>query len=209
MVRLLRIASKDAQEVAIVKSKKICLVFCHPDQDSFNRALCDSYLAGAKDSGHEVRVLDLYQMQFDPVLRDSRTFKQQEEPAIIEARQVIDWCEHIVLVFPVWWFSLPALLKGFLDRVLVPGFAYQFDGPMIWRKLLRGRSARVFCTMDSPPIIAKLSGDPVASMLKFGTLGFVGFKPVTINCFGPLKLSCSWMRERWLSEVKHLGKNAA
>jgi putative NADPH-quinone reductase len=192
-----------------MKRKKICLVLCHPSDKSFNGALCRQYMEGADRSGHEVRLLDLYNLKFDPILRDPLSFAQEEEAAILEARQAIKWCDHMVLVFPVWWFSLPALLKGFLDRVLIPGWAYKFDGPMMWQKLLRGRSARIICTMDSAPIFAKFIGDPVSGSLKSGTLGFVGFEPVSISCYGPLKLSCSWMRSQWLSEVRALGENAA
>jgi putative NADPH-quinone reductase len=191
-----------------MKSKKICLVLCHPIDESFNGAISRKYIAGAERSGHQVRVLDLYKMHFDPILREPRSFDQIDEPAIVESRQAIEWCEHIVLVFPVWWYSLPALLKGFLDRVLVPGWAYKFDGPLIWQKLLRGRSARVICTMDSPPVLALLNGDPISAALKSGTLGFVGFDPVSISCYGPVRLSCSWLREFWLAEVKALGERA-
>jgi len=192
-----------------MKKKNICLILCHPSEKSFNHALSQNYIDGANQSGHSVRLLDLYNMQFDPVLRLPQSSIQADEPAILEARQTIKWCDHIVLVFPVWWYGLPALLKGFLDRVLAPGWAFQFDGPLIWRKLLQGRSARVICTMDSPPILAKLSGDPVSASLKAGTLAFVGFEPVSFSCFGPVKLSNSWMRKNWLLEAKDLGKRAS
>ncbi len=188
--------------------KRICMVHCHPGKASFNNALADAYEQAAKMAGHELTRFNLYDMQFDPILRLSDEGQPQPlEPDLIALRDCINWSNHLVLVFPLWWFSLPALFKGALDRVLAPGWAFMFRGPFIWDKLLKGRSARIIYTMDSPPAISGLLiGNPIEESLKRGTLSFVGFDPVELTAIGPVKLSNDLWRSCWLKDIKKLGK---
>ena len=104
---------------------KVYVILAHPDKDSFNGHLADAYCAGACAKGHEVRMQRLGEMRLDPMLWKGLKVIQQLEPDLLEAQQNITWCNRWVIVFPMWWGSLPALFKGFPTRTLHPGFAYK------------------------------------------------------------------------------------
>ena len=130
---------------------RILVIDAHPDTGSFCEALAQSYVEGARTENHEVRCLRLREMQYDPILHGGFTNPQPLEPDLAKAQETILWCEHLVIVTPCWWWHVPALLKGFIDRVFLPGFGVEYldDFPFI-RKLLKGRSARVIYTQNSP-----------------------------------------------------------
>ena len=117
--------------------------------------------------------------------------------------------DHIVLVYPNWWSTFPALLKGFIDRVFVPGFAFKYHekGPF-WDKLLTGKTARLLVTMDTPWwyywLVNRSAGH---NAIKIGVLEFCGIKPVKISVFSPVKSSDEAKRKQWLEEVRQLGEN--
>ena len=133
-------------------SKRVLVILGHPGTHSFCSALADSYIAAAKDASHDVRVMRLGDLRFDPVLREGYQQVQALEPDLLQAQANIHWAEHLVLVYPIWWGGIPALLKGFFDRILLPGFAFQYrEGKAFPAKLLKGRSAHLLVTMDTPP----------------------------------------------------------
>ena len=152
----------------------------HPLTESLNGFIADEYEHEAVLRGHEVRVQKLGQMQFDPVLREGYKSIQALEPDLIQAQENLKWCNHWVLIYPVWWGSVPALLKGFLDRTLHPGFAFQSRKKGIgWDKLLKGRTAEIIATSDAPSFwlrFAYLSSD--FTTLRNATLRYCGFSPV-------------------------------
>ena len=190
--------------------KKICLIYCHPNPSSLNAAIADAYERGASAGGHSVRRLNLYEMKYDPSVVFTGIGKQQElEPDLVAAQEAIQWAEHVVFVFPTWWGSTPARLKGFFDRTFLEGWAYRYDDlkSLLPRKLLAGRTAHLLYTMNTPPLLFQLIiGDPVWRSLKLGTLGFVGLTPVRRTVFGPVKKSSETQRKRWLAAVEADGK---
>ena len=110
-------------------SKKILIINAHPRKDSFNDAIADNYVKGAKESKHEVKFVNLRDLKFDPIMR-TRYRDNELEPDLVEAQELIKWCDHMVLVTPMWWFGVPGLLKGFFDRTITPGFAFKYEkGP--------------------------------------------------------------------------------
>lgn len=152
----------------------------HPDRDSLSGHIAESYHRAAIEKGHQVRIQHLGDMTFDPVLHRGYKAIQALEPDLIQAQENIRWCSHWVIVYPMWWGSLPALLKGFLDRALHPGFAFKYHdkGPG-WDKLLKGRSAEIIPTSDAPCFWLRLayhSSD--FRTLRNATLSFCGFSPV-------------------------------
>jgi putative NADPH-quinone reductase len=185
---------------------KIFLLLAHPNKDSFNGAIADTYEKTALEKGHEVRRLNLGEMQFDPILWGGYKGEQKLEPDLLKAREHIGWCEHWVIVYPVWWGSLPGLFKGFLDRALLPGYAFKYhkDGPM-WDKLLKGRSAHILRTSDGPWwwLWAVYRNSDV-NTLKQATLKFCGINPVKVTSIGQLRNSKSEYRERFLEKIKGL-----
>src|SRR5690606_34209716 len=108
----------------------------------------EAYAQGARSQGHVVHLLKLADMQFDPVLHDGYDQSQALEADLAEAQRQIHWAEHLVLVYPLWWEGPPARLNGFMERVLLPGFAFSARGPGRWEQLLRGRSADLLISLD-------------------------------------------------------------
>ncbi len=156
-------------------------------------------MEGARSAGHEVRCLRLREMPFDPILHGGYTAPQPFEPALLDAREAIRRCRHFVIVTPCWWWSVPALLKGFIDRVFLPGFGVEYldDFPYI-RKLMKGRSARVIYTQNSPQWLAVLArGDMFWKSMRRGILGHCGFGPVRRTVLAPMKGSSQAKRESW------------
>ena len=111
-------------------------------------------------------------------------------------------------VFPVWWGSLPAIMKGFIDRLFLPGFAFKKrEGSVWWDKLLRGRSARIISTLDQPAWYYRLVyGRPSYHAMKQLTMHFTGVKPVKSTTIGPIRLSKDSYRKKWLDKVESLGQ---
>ena len=132
--------------------KNILIILGHPDIDSFCGSLAKAYLDGAKSGGSEVRELKLSELKFDPILWKGYNKIQELESDLVKAQELIQWSNHIVFVYPNWWGAMPALMKGFFDRVFLPGFAFKYrDDSQFWDKLLSGRTAHLMVTMDTPP----------------------------------------------------------
>lgn len=132
--------------------KKILLIIGHPRKESLCGALADKYVSGAEKAGHTIETIHLGGLEFDPILWGGYEGSQPLEPDLVKAQQQITWADHLVFVYPTWWGALPALLKGFIDRVFLPGFAFKYrEGSVRWDRLLTGKSAHLIVTMDSPP----------------------------------------------------------
>lgn len=164
----------------------ILLLQGHPDATTrhFCHALADAYADGARQAGHAVRRLDITTLDF-PVLRSRREWEGEPVPAIRAAQDDVRWCEHIVLVFPLWLGEAPALVKAFLEQVLRPGFAVPaFDGKDKTLPL-RGRSAHFIVTMGMPGwfyrVFYRAHG---LKSLERNVFRFVGIKPVTWTLAG-------------------------
>ena len=191
-------------------SKRILVILGHPADDSFCSALASSYLAGAKAAGNEVQLISLGKSSFDPVLHNGYATIQKLESDLVAAQTAIAWAQHIVFVYPIWWGAMPALLKGFIDRVFLPGFAFKYrDGSAFWDRLLSGRSAHLLVTMDTPPWYFRwVYRMPGHNQMKRTILEFSGIKPVAVSSFGPIKASSQQKREKWLAQANAYGHHA-
>jgi putative NADPH-quinone reductase len=191
-------------------SKRILIILGHPSNIGYCGALADSYAAGAETAGNEVKRIFLADLVFDPVLRSGFNCVQELEPDLEAAQAAISWSQHLVFVYPIWWGAMPALLKGFIDRVFLPGFAFKYrSGSALWDKLLTGRSAHLLVTMDSPPWYFRwFTRMPGHHQMKRAILEFCGIKPVKISEFGSVKSSTQQQREKWLSKVNSYGLHA-
>lgn len=188
--------------------KKVLIVLGHPDRSSFGAALASAYRDGAVEAGAEVRELFLGDLSFDPILRHGYKQIQALEPDLVTAQESIKWAQHLVWVYPIWWGTMPALLKGFLDRTLLPGFAFKYrESSPWWDKYLSGRSGRIIVTMDSPTLYDRLMyfGGGRRTMKK-AVLEFCGVKPVGVTAFGTVRASTPERRATWLESVMKLGK---
>jgi len=189
--------------------KKILIINGHPDRESLCFALAESYKKGADTNGDQCQLVHLIDLKFNPILTYGYRLISELEPDLLKIQQDILQADHLVFVYPNWWATLPALLKGFIDRVLLPNFAFKYHkkGPF-WDKLLKGKTARLIVTMDTPKwyywLINRNAGH---NAMKIGVLEFCGIKPVKISVFAPVKSSDDLKRKKWLSEVETLGRN--
>ncbi len=191
--------------------KRTLIIMGHPDRESLCNSLAESYEKGAKENGSDVRILKLFDMKFNPFLEKGYKAKQPLEPDLEKAKEDIAWAEHLVFVYPVWWASIPAVLKGFIDRVFTPGFAFHSGRKNgIPEKLLKGRTGRLIVTMDSPKWYYKWFMKSASQMMmKKGVLEFCGIKPVKITEFTPIKFSSEKIKLNWIDKVYTMGKSLA
>ncbi|MBB1520681.1 NAD(P)H-dependent oxidoreductase [Aquipseudomonas guryensis] len=190
--------------------KRILLILGTPKTDSFCHALAEAYCQGARGEGHVVRQLKLGEIHFDPILRDGYSQSQTLEPDLLEAQRQIHWAEHLVFVYPVWWGGVPALLKGFFDRVFLPGFAFKYrNRSQLWDKLLSGRTADLLVTLDTPPWYFRwIYGAPAHRQMTRTILGFSGIKTRRLAEFAPVRPSTEEQRQGWLRRAERLGVRA-
>jgi putative NADPH-quinone reductase len=188
-------------------SRNIAIIIGHPDAQSYNFALADAYQTGAEKGGATVRRIAICDLDFDPNLAYGYRKRTELEPDLLASQETLKWADHIVWIYPVWWGGVPAMMKGFLDRTLLPGFAFRKrEGSLWWDKLLRGRSSRIICTMDQPTWYYRLFNKaPSHHAIKRLTLQFVGIKKVKITGIGPVRLSKDSQRKKWLDKVERLG----
>lgn len=182
------------------------LILAHPRRDSLCGALFDACAGGARQAGVECRELILSEMKFDPDVHTVSPEQQPLEPDLVRAQRDIGWAEHLVFVYPTWWGTFPALLKGFLDRVMTPGFAFRHIAHDRWDKLLAGRTADLITTMDTPPLIYRLVyRAPGRQALARATLGYCGLRTARIETFGPVVASSAAQRSLWLDRARASG----
>lgn len=155
--------------------------------------------------------INLGELRFDPVLWHGYNGIQPLEPDLLEAQESIRWADVLVFAYPTWWGSPPALLKGFFDRVFLPGFAFKYrENSRLWDRLLSGRSARLLVTMDTPHWYYRwVVHQPGHQMMRRAILGFSGVKPVRKAVFGVVRGSTEAARGEWLARARTLGERDA
>ena len=190
---------------------RVAIVQGHPDPAGghFGHALAAAYASGAGEGGHEVRAIVVAKLQFG-LLQNVSQWQEAPPPAAIqEAQETLKWAEHLVILFPLWLGDMPAVLKGFFEQVMRPGFAIGKAAPgRMPKKLLGGRSARVVVTMGMPAFFYSLvyRAHSVKN-LKRNILHFVGVDPVKISLIGMVEGKAR-AREEWLAKMRGLGKAA-
>lgn len=193
-------------------AQRILLIQGHPDSAAPHlcHALAQAYAEGATAAGHEVREVDVARIDF-ALLRSQHEWELGLLPASLRpAQESIRWAQHIVLFFPLWMGDMPALLKGFLEQVARPGFAFNAEGNNPFgRKGLTGRSARVVVTMGMPALVYRwyFRAHSVKS-LERNILGFVGIAPVQETLVGSVELLGDAGVAKWQARMRTLGAKA-
>ena len=190
--------------------KKILVFLGHPDKNSFCGSLAKAYVDGTKNDKVEVRELQLGELKFDPVLWQGYKKIQELELDLKRTQELIKWSNHIVFIYPNWWGTMPALMKGFFDRALLPGFAFKYrENSLFWDKLLSGRTAHLIVTMDTPPWYYRLIYKrPGHNEMKKVILGFCGIRVTKITNIGPIKIANQKKIAKWLAMAKYFGSKA-
>lgn len=192
-------------------SKKIYILLAHPTPDNFDAtfsgALASTYEKAAREAGHEVVRCNLGQLSFDPILHRGYKEIQELEPDLKDVQKDMDWADHLVIIYPNWWNTMPALLKGLFDRMWLPGFAFNFD--KINHKVvqrLKGKTARVVIASGTYPAwkIRWLYGD-FKNEIQRGILEFAGIK-TKVTTFGPCEHVEGEQKRLWLEEIEYLGR---
>lgn len=187
--------------------KKILIINGHPNSGAFNFGITAAYKRGAEGSGAEVREILINDLKFDPNLQFGYQKRTELEVDLLDSWEKIKWADHLVWVHPVWWGGLPAITKGFIDRLFLPGLAFQYrENSAWWDKLLKGKTAHIITTLDQPGWYYRLMyGRPSVNQLKKATLEFCGISPVKVTYIGIIKKSDLALREKWLESVRALG----
>lgn len=189
--------------------KRITIIQGHPDARvrHFGHALADEYAKGCEDGGHEVRRIEVAQLEF-PLLRTKEEFEQGVPPdSIKEAQNAIRWADHLVILYPLWLGSMPALLKAFLEQVFRPGVAFQYQsGGKMPKKLWSGKSARIVVTMGMPAFAYRwfFLAHSLKSLQR-NILGFCGIRPTRVTLIGQVETMNEERRAAWLDEMRGLG----
>jgi putative NADPH-quinone reductase len=191
--------------------KRILVLNGHPDPESYNVALTEAYVRRAAAAEAEVRVIHIRKLDFNPNLQCGYRKRTELEPDLLAAWEDIQWCQHLAVVHPVWWGSLPAIFKGFIDRLFLPGFVFEKrEGSLMWDPLLKGRSGRIITTMDQPGLWYRLRyGQPSIRAMKAATMRFVGIWPVRTLVIGPIRLSKDAFRAKALQKAEAAGQRDA
>lgn len=166
---------------------RIYLLMGNPDAETLSGHLADVYEHAAREAGHEVRRANIGDLSFDPILHQGYKVIQELEPDLTKVQEDMRWAEHFVLVYPLWWSATPALLKGLIDRIFLPGFAFRFrKDDLGWDKLLAGRTARVIVLSKSWPLLIRFMFGDFSNEIARATLGFSGYK-VRLTEFGDVE----------------------
>ncbi|HUO55959.1 MAG TPA: NAD(P)H-dependent oxidoreductase [Candidatus Paceibacterota bacterium] len=194
-------------------SKKIFILLGHPDSEGMCHDIAAQYETSAREAGHEVQRLNIGELEFDPVLWKGYRAIQQLEPDLLRFQELVKWADHFVIIHPVWWVGMPAILKGLFDRAWLPGSAFRYmklpsgNNSMFWHRLYKGKTARIIITSGTPPWMVRLLPGNVNAQLKWGILWFAGFSTGT-TWFGPAEHPSDECKTRWLSRIAHLGRKA-
>lgn len=190
----------------------IAIIQGHPDPAGgrFCHALAAAYAEGAVEGGHAPRLVEVARLDF-PLVRDADEWRSGTPlPAIAQAQETVRWAEHLVILYPLWMGEMPALLKGFLEQVLRPGFATSaVEGGLKWNMLLRGRSAHLVVTMGMPALAYRwwFCAHSLRS-LKRNILAFCGIGPLRDTLIGNVEGCGAPARARWLERMRALGRKA-
>jgi len=186
------------------------VVFAHPNQKSFGKGIVDVVVKASEEKGANVRVRDLYQIRFDPVLKASdivalESGKVAED--IAEEQAHVTWADVITFVYPVWWASFPAILRGYVDRVFSNGFAFQnVNG--VPEGLLKGKKGLLLCTTGTPSEIYSANGmhNSMKQTTDEAVFNFTGIEEVKHVFFGSVPVVTDEHRKGYLEEVAKIVK---
>ncbi|MHB8772765.1 MAG: NAD(P)H-dependent oxidoreductase [Syntrophales bacterium] len=186
----------------------VSVILAHPDRGSFNHAIARTAVARLEENGHAVRFHDLHEERFDPLLPGAEIPKDAPLPAAIQSHcREICAADGIVIVHPNWWGQPPAILKGWIDRVIRPGVAYEFregdSGEGVPRGLLKARAALVFNTTNTlAEREREVFGDPLETIWRNCVFGLCGVTAFHRRMFGVVVTSTEAERRAWLAEVR-------
>lgn len=191
-------------------AKNILVIKAHPALNSYNETLANEYIKGVKKSKNQVKEISLRELKLERFLKHDHQTSAKLSDDLLNAQKLIKWADHLVFAYPIWWGTMPALLKEFIEIVFTPEFAFKYSNnkkSFKVQQLLKGKSARLLVTMDVPVLFYKtILGDPTDKIMRKGTLNFCGVKPVKKSYFGSVKKSTEGTRNSWAYKAYEIGK---
>lgn len=186
----------------------VVIIKGHPNKKSYNYAIAESFKKGCtKNTTHKIDAIDIIDFDFNLNIDFNKHDDQPIEQDILTAQEKIKQADHIVWIYPLWWGTMPALLKGFIDRVFTPGFAFKYreDGSGKWDKLLTGKTSEIICTIDYPIWALKwVYAEAGVKVMRNMILKFCGIKTKRTTYLGPIINSTPEQREKWLLQIEKL-----
>lgn len=189
--------------------KNILVINGHPDKESFNEAIAQSYLKSAITAGAEVRYIAIRELKFNPNLQFGYRERMELEPDLLKAMEDLQWSEHQVWIHPMWWLGMPAIMKGFFDRAFLPGITFKSDQEGKSEGLLKGKTGRIITTAGdlSLDIYEDVYGSSGLVQLKKGILEYCGVGSIQTDFIGPLYELSESDRKNWLEKIGYIAKN--
>jgi putative NADPH-quinone reductase len=187
---------------------KTVIVFNHPYNGSYCNAILGSVTMGLQKANHEVDLIHLDKDGFNPVMttHDLKGFVDRKpvDPKVIDYKERIDKADHLIFIFPIWWELMPAMTKGFVDKVIFPGVAYDYkpNGFMVkkWEKI---KSVTLITTMNSPRLIYRLIfGNAIKRALFTGIFWKMGYKNRKWISLNMVKFVSTEKRTKWLLKIE-------
>ncbi len=190
---------------------RVAIVFNHPYEGSYCAALLDAVTKGLHRGQHEVELIHLDKEEFNPVMTaaDLRGFKDKKaiDPKVIEYKQRLDAVDYLIFIFPIWWELMPAMTKGFIDKVIFPGIAYNYINASntrmapIWTNI---KGVTMITTMNTPNWLYRLVfGNAIKKAMILGTFWKIGFKNRKWISFNMVKMVSDLKRKKWLKNIEN------
>ena len=194
---------------------KTLIVYNHPHEGSFCSAIREAVENGLKTGDHEYKVIDLDKDGFDPVMRskDLKAFVtagkigedglEDVDPLVLRYMKMLRWAEQIVMIFPIWWMTTPAMTKGFIDKVIFPGVVYKMEGGKLVSMLSSLKQVTIITTMNTPSeVYHDVFGNPLEGSLIKGTFNQIGIHDIRWISLNMVKQCGDEKRWVWLDEIE-------
>ncbi len=189
---------------------KIVIVYNHPYDGSYCKAILNSVNLGLQQGAHEVDIIDLDKEGFDPVMKaeDLQAFRNKNpvDPKVLEYKKRLEQADHLIFIFPIWWELMPAMMKGFIDKVIFPGLAYDYANASNTRMkplLTRLKGVTMITTMNTPKILYwGIFGNAIKKAMMRGTFWKLGYKNRKWISLNMVKMVSPEKRQKWLSQLE-------
>ena len=198
-----------------IRIMKTLIVYYHPREGSFCSAIRDAVTTGLHNGGHEHKIIDLSKEGFDPVMRekDLKAFVQAGregedgldgvDPFVLRYMKKLRWAQHIVMIFPIWWMTMPAMVKGFIDKVIFPGVVYKMESGNLVSMLSGLKQVTIITTMNTPADVYKnMFNNSIEGSLIKGTFNKIGIHDIRWISLNMVKQVGDEKRWVWLDEIE-------
>lgn len=191
---------------------RVLVVYAYPNREGFAYAVCQNVLDGLKEVGTTYDLINLYEEAFNPALvfnATKRRSQMKNDPETARYRQLVTQADHLIFVYPTWWSGMPAILRGFFDRVFASGFAYTYSG-LYPHGLLKNKSATLIYTMDTPGLYARFFRKNIEwRSVKGPIFHFCGIRPVHRLVLYGVRTSSEKKRKAFLDKVRRYCMHSA